>query len=74
MRECQSIAREHYNGETTYAKRRKEEVYEIYERRRREETRKKKKKVRFPARATRLGPGQGIFCSIQPTVILTDHQ
>ena len=70
MRECQSIAREHYNGETTYAKRRKEEVYE------REETRKKekKKKVCFPARATRLGPGQGIFCSIQPTVILTAHQ
>ena len=26
------------------------------------------------ARATRLGPGQGIFCSIQPTVILTAHQ
>ena len=36
--------------------------------------REKKKKVRFPARATRLGPGQGIFCSIQPTVILTAHQ
>jgi len=35
---------------------------------------KKREKVRFPARAVRLGPGQGIFCSIQPTVILTAHQ
>ena len=61
MRECQSIAREHYNGETTYAKKAKRRGL----RTRRDAKKRKEKEGLFPrARdAARSWPGYFLFDS-----------
>ena len=66
---CESVSRSRGSIITAKRRMRKGEKKRFTNEKRREK--KKRKEGLFPRARDALGPGQGIFCSIQPTVILT---